>query len=191
MKTQEQNLELWLSVEKTDPKHTKQANVRGNKITAIAPQYQLFNATREFGKYGETWGFKSLKHDYSLVDKFNLIILDAVFFYPGGEFPISSSMKLYMNKDNTIVDADFAKKLETDTLTKALSKLGFNADVFMGRYDDVKYLQQVKQEFAELIELTTQAAQENAQRGVSIDQMRTLYKMTPDQETKYLNLLNK
>ena len=42
----------------------------------------------------------------------------------------------------------------------------------------------------ELIELTTQAAQENAQRGVSIEQMRTLYVMTPDQETKYLNLLN-
>ena len=42
----------------------------------------------------------------------------------------------------------------------------------------------------ELIELTTQAAQENAQRGVSIEQMRTLYEMTPEQETKYLNLLN-
>ena len=42
----------------------------------------------------------------------------------------------------------------------------------------------------ELINLTAQAAQENAQRGVSIEQMRTLYAMTPDQETKYLNLLN-
>ena len=42
----------------------------------------------------------------------------------------------------------------------------------------------------ELINLTAQAAQENAQRGVSIEQMRTLYAMTPDQETKYLKLLN-
>lgn len=41
----------------------------------------------------------------------------------------------------------------------------------------------------ELIELTAQAAQENAQRGVSIDQMRTLYAMTPDQESKYNKLL--
>ena len=42
----------------------------------------------------------------------------------------------------------------------------------------------------ELINLTAQAAQENAQRGVSIEQMRTLYAMTPEQETKYLKLLN-
>lgn len=41
----------------------------------------------------------------------------------------------------------------------------------------------------QLIELTLQAAQENAQRGVSIEQMRTLYKMTPEQESKYLELL--
>ena len=32
------NLDLWDAVEKTDPSHTKSANVRGNKITAIAPQ---------------------------------------------------------------------------------------------------------------------------------------------------------
>jgi len=30
------NLKLWDSVEKTNPEHTKGANVRGNKITAIA-----------------------------------------------------------------------------------------------------------------------------------------------------------
>ena len=41
----------------------------------------------------------------------------------------------------------------------------------------------------ELIELTAQAAQENAQRGVSIEQMKTLYKMTKDQESKYNKLL--
>lgn len=143
----EDNIKLWREVEKTDPKHTKKANVRGNKITAIAPQYQIMNATIQFGRYGDTWGFKELKRDYSLLDTFNLVVLDAVFYYPSGEFPISSSIKMYMNKENTMIDSDFAKKLETDTLTKALSKLGFNADVFMGRYDDVKYLEQVTKEF--------------------------------------------
>jgi hypothetical protein len=27
---------------------------------------------------------------------------------------------------------------ETDTLTKAISKLGFNADIFMGKFDDLR-----------------------------------------------------
>ena len=46
-----------------------------------------------------------------------------------------------------MVDADFAKKIETDALTKALSKLGFNADVFMGRFDDHKYVEEINAEF--------------------------------------------
>lgn len=141
------NLELWKRVEKTDPKHTKKANVAGNKITCIAPQYQILNATREFGSYGVKWGWKSLDLDYSLVSK-DVIVLKGVFFYPDGEFPIINSMKLFKDNAKTKIDDDFAKKIETDALTKALSKLGFNADIFMGRYDDVKYLQEVTKEFA-------------------------------------------
>lgn len=34
-------------------------------------------------------------------------------------------------------------------MTKAISKLGFNADIFMGLFDDVKYLAQVTEEFKE------------------------------------------
>ena len=30
----------------------------------------------------------------------------------------------------------FAKKAETSTMSKALSKLGFNADVFLGEHDN-------------------------------------------------------
>ncbi len=47
-----ENLKLWGLVEKTDPKHTKQANVKGNKITSIKPQYQIYKATEQWGAYG-------------------------------------------------------------------------------------------------------------------------------------------
>lgn len=152
---QDDNLKLWQSVEKTDPNHTKKANVGGNKITAIAPQYQIMNATRVWGSYGTSWGFKTITHDYSLAEKFNLVGFHGLFYYPYGEFPITSSIKLYKDNALTKVDDDWAKKLETDTLTKALSKLGFNADVFMGRYDDVKYLNEVTKEFTKLVEQPT------------------------------------
>lgn len=143
------NLELWNKVEKTNPKYTKKANVKGNNITAIAPQYQIKNVTEQFGSYGKTWGFKSLDFDYRLVDTLGLVILHAVFYYPGGEFPIKNAQSLFMDNAKTKVDDNFAKKLETDTLTKAISKLGFNADIFMGLFDDVKYLAEVTKEFAE------------------------------------------
>ena len=141
------HLDLWNKVEKTNPKYTKKANVKGNNITSIAPQYQIKNVTEQFGTYGETWGFKSLEFDYTLTDSLGLVILHAVFFFPKGEFPIKNAQSLFMDNAKTKVDDNFAKKLETDTLTKAISKLGFNADIFLGSFDDVKYVAQMNQEF--------------------------------------------
>ena len=142
-----ENLELWLSVEKTDPRHTKQANVRGNKITAIAPQHQIKIATSKFGAYGKGWGFKEINLDYSMLEKTGIVVFKGVFFFGSDSFPIISSISAFKDGAMTKPDADFAKKVETDALTKALSKLGFNADVFMGMYDDHKYVQMMNDEF--------------------------------------------
>ena len=141
------NLELWDSVEKTNPLHTKNANVRGNKITAIAPQRQIKNATEKFGVYGVAWGFKSATFDYAMLEKTGIVVFNGVFYFPKGEFPITSSISAYKDGAMTKPDADFAKKVETDALTKALSKLGFNADVFMGLFDDHKYVAMMQDEF--------------------------------------------
>jgi hypothetical protein len=143
------NLELWNKVEKTNPKYTKKAKISGHEITAIAPQYQIMQVTEQFGVYGEKWGFRNIELDYDLVDKFNLVVFKGTFFFPNGEFEIINSCKLYMDRALTMVDDNFAKKIETDALTKAISKLGFNADIFMGKFDDVRYVDEMKKEFQE------------------------------------------
>ena len=99
-----ENLKLWNAVEKTNPKYTKQANVGGNKITSIAPQYQIMNVTEQFGSYGKTWGFKNIELDYTLVSEFNLIVFKAIFFYPNGEFPTINSIKMFMDNAKTKID---------------------------------------------------------------------------------------
>ena len=142
------NLDLWDKVKETDPKYTKPAKIGGMTITAIAPQYQIMLATEQFGTYGEGFGFKSIELDYSLIDRFNLVVFKGVFFHPKGQFEIINSSKMYMDRAQSMVDADFAKKIETDALTKALSKLGFNADVFMGRFDDTKYVLEMQEKFS-------------------------------------------
>tara|TARA_R110001606_G_scaffold398922_1_gene579551 strand:- start:2592 stop:3218 length:627 start_codon:yes stop_codon:yes gene_type:complete len=142
------NLSLWNRVQETDPNYTKAANVKGNRITSISPQFQILNVTKEFGIYGMTWGLKDMKYDYTLVDSHGLVIYVATFFYPNGEFKINNSISLYIDNARTKVDDNFAKKLETDTLTKAISKLGFNADIFMGKFDDQRYLEDVKKKYA-------------------------------------------
>jgi len=142
----ENNLELWNSVDKTNPKYTKKANVKGNNITSIYPQFQILNATEKFGVYGKTWGFKEMKIDYTLAN-IGMVSFKAIFYFPGGEFETINSIQLYRDNAMTKIDDNFAKKLETDTLTKALSKLGFNADIFLGKFDDMRYFQEVTEEF--------------------------------------------
>ena len=161
------NLELWKKVEKTNPNYTKKAKVGGNSITAISPQFQILNATEQFGSYGRTWGFKNIELDYSITntpvtlnvvdwdtkekEKINSILglvgFKATFFYPEGEFQITNSIKIFTDNKHSKIDDNYAKKLETDALTKALSKLGFNADIFLGKFDDVRYLSEVTKEF--------------------------------------------
>jgi hypothetical protein len=158
MQTKEDiNLGLWESVETTDPQFTTKVNQRGG-FTAIGAQYQLKNATSLFGPFGHGFGVKDELYTPILND--TLIVYTATFFYKydyvvgygdasvdatiNGEFPISSSIKVIMGSR---IDDDCIKKVATDALTKGLSKLGFNADVFMGRFDDNKYVNTSGQKF--------------------------------------------
>jgi len=138
------NMKLWESVETTDPKFTKKVNQRGG-FTAIGAQYQLRTATETFGPFGVGWGVRG-----ETIEKWEdvgLAVYQAHLWYyykVNGhevselhEVPIHSSIK-YHNSGR--VDDDFMKKVATDALTKGLSKLGFNADVFMGKFDDNKYV---------------------------------------------------
>lgn len=133
------NLKLWSEYEKTDTKYTKKVTQRGG-YTAISPQYQLKLATKAFGSYGFGFGLESSNFDYSIFESTGVVLHDAVFFYHNDSgkqsFPIKNAIQA---KQKDRVDVDFAKKLETNTVSKALSKLGFNADVYMGEFDDLNY----------------------------------------------------
>ena len=137
------NLELWNAVKETDKAFTKDVNQRGG-YTSITPQYQMQEATKVFGPYGMGWGFDSIDMDYSAIESLGLVLVKAVFFYmregKKNTFPINNSWPV---KQGSRVDSDFAKKAETNTMGKALSKLGFNADIFMGLFDDPDYVDEV------------------------------------------------
>ena len=139
------NLELWDSVQTTDPQYTKRVNQRGG-FTAIAAQSQVKRATEVFGIMGHGWGVEDEK--FTTVEGTTMVLYTASLWYKfntrTGAIPIHSSIKYGANGR---YDDDFAKKVATDALTKGLSKLGFNADVFMGLFDDNKYVNDVASKF--------------------------------------------
>ena len=151
MSEQIDNLSLWNKVEKTNPAHTKDAKIGQLSIKAINAQSQIKEATKQFGTYGNTWGLKNLKYSFMDIGTTKMAMLGAEFYYPDGEIEIHTTLKIaYMTQGANgylKIDDDFMKKMETDVTTKALSKLGFNADVFMGLYDDNRYVNQMKEEF--------------------------------------------
>tara|TARA_R100000458_G_C8212679_1_gene199612 strand:+ start:128 stop:631 length:504 start_codon:yes stop_codon:yes gene_type:complete len=141
-KNKNNNLFLWEQVETTDPEFTSKVNQRGG-FTAIGAQYQFKNATEIFGAFGHGFGVKD--ENYTPILNDTLIVYTATFYYKyedeagdvNGEFPISSSIRVMMGSK---LDDDCIKKVQTDAITKGLSRLGFNADVFMGRFDGNKYV---------------------------------------------------
>lgn len=150
-------MELWRSVEKTDPAHTKKVNQRGG-FTSISAHYQVMRATEAFGPVGSGWGYDCGQPIFQ------------------GEFIIIPVTVWYRDRANTFgpvygcaeftgkrPDSDAPKKAMTDALTKALSHLGFNADVFLGKFDDNKYVAEITREFHD------RGQQENAPPALSAD----------------------
>lgn len=189
------NLEFWNSVEKTNPEHTKKVQGKGRNLTAINAHQQIKSSTEKWGMYGKKWGLKDIQLNYikDLVNNQILAVAQAIFYYPDGSFDIGSSIFVQSwlaKKKYLSVDDDFLKKLETDMTTKALSKLGFNADVFFGKFDDNKYVKALLDEFKEpepLKELLPDhgAFTKAVEQSITIEQLREYYTISPLTETAY------
>lgn len=139
----EANMRVWNAVCRTDPKHTKPVEF-GRKFTAIDAHYQIQEATRQFGPVGEGWGYDTGE----LVFADGLVIAPVTLWHGSRDNvfgPIYGSTTLRDRKGN--IDKDAPKKATTDALTKGLSQLGFNADVFLGKFDDNKYVEEARKEF--------------------------------------------
>jgi len=138
-----ENKSIWKLVCKTDPNHTKKVSYGQFTFTAIDAYSQIEKATEIFGPVGIGWGWKATE---TLKEKFILIELDFWYMLPGDRedfskprhFQTFGCAELYNSKDR--FDSDAPKKALTDAITKALSYLGFNSDVFLGKFDDSKYV---------------------------------------------------
>lgn len=142
------NMRIWRAVEKTDPAHTKKVNQRGG-FTAISAHYQVMRATETFGPIGIGWGYI----DGAPIFEDGLVIVPVTIWHGdrANTFgPLYGSAEMRDSRGK--LDSDAPKKASTDGLTKGLSQLGFNADVFLGKFDDNKYVAQMTQEFAAQVE---------------------------------------
>lgn len=136
------NMRIWDTVCKTDPAMTKKVEYGSHKFTAICAYSQIEAATRLWGPVGIGWGWV-----HKLTQQEGFWLCEVTLWYGSIEHSINVFGTAPTHK-KTNVDDDGPKKALTDGITKALSYLGFSADVFQGQFDDNKYVAQRRAEVA-------------------------------------------
>ncbi|BCV03387.1 MAG: hypothetical protein CM15mV66_160 [uncultured marine virus] len=145
--TKTKNLNIWNEVKETDPRFTKKVSFGARSFTSIDAHYQIRRATEVFGPVGTGWGYD--------VNYTTMTVGEKAFQFADVSIWISNRNNVYgpIRGCNLLVDAkgrvddDAPKKALTDALTKALSHLGFNSDVFMGMFDSNKYVKQLEEKY--------------------------------------------
>lgn len=162
-----ENMSIWKLVEKTDVRYTKEARVGGQNITSLNGTAMIMKATEVFGPAGIGFGWSVLDERYdkgvemfygegdkrvSLGFELNHTVKISFWFKLNGERgeieQYGCTPYLYKSKFGTTTDGEAPKKSLTDAIKKALSMLGFSADVFLGLFDDRDYVAQRTEEVA-------------------------------------------
>ncbi|MDH3981263.1 MAG: hypothetical protein OES84_00005 [Kiritimatiellaceae bacterium] len=163
------NLVIWNAVEKTDPDYTKAYTGPGGFVaTSINAEYIIKKATEQFGPVGLGWGWEIIEERYDTgaplkpkTDDVNMDLevraivhtckIKLWYIYPGEEKAYieqyGHTPHVYQNRYGFQTELEAPKKSLTDAIKKALSMLGFAGDVYLGEYDDVNYLEELKREF--------------------------------------------
>ena len=135
---QTSNLTLWDAGSRTDPNDTKSVN-KGYQMTVIDAYSQIKKATELFGPAGVGWGWQVMRLEYTVTNQIATLIR---LWHGNPEQFIEQwgQCSLYVDKAEKRKDDDCYKKCVTDGLTKCLSYLGFNSDIFLGTFDASKYV---------------------------------------------------
>jgi hypothetical protein len=150
-----ENLSLWRAVERTPTEHTKAITGKSYSGTSPKPYYLVQKATETFGPVGIGWGFTIVDErieDGAGGERLHIARVRVWYKWNGERGEVEhiggTSFSGTRASGKAYTDEDAPKKSVTDALVKALSMIGFAGDIFMGRYDDSKYVGELKAEAA-------------------------------------------
>lgn len=146
------NLEIWNKHSDIDPKFTKTITGKAYKGTSPSPQHVIWCMTDLFGPMGKGWGAHVVAEGFQPLGDEVLHWCRIEFWHTdrANTFETYGQTKaLASTKSGLKSDEDAPKKSFTDALVKAASYLGIASNIFLGRWDDQKYVAQVAESFKE------------------------------------------
>jgi hypothetical protein len=159
-----ENTKLWDMLGRTDPAHVKKFKRAGGfEGTAIKPMWSYRRLTEEFGPCGYGWGVGEPSFQVVPGDNREVLVFCTVsawyvcdgekrFVHGVGGDKIVTHIKAndkYKTPERWQNDDEAFKKSFTDAVTNAFKLIGVGADVHMGLFDDNKYVNDMRQEFAD------------------------------------------
>ncbi|EAZ4876734.1 exodeoxyribonuclease VIII [Salmonella enterica] len=196
------NLKLWRTVMRTDPRFTKDITGTGFDGTSVNAEYMIMRATELFGPLGSGWGFdiqedkmipgapmsEPVFNDKQIVGHRFLRDADGTLIteqhhsmrirlwyetdnHDGSVISYGATPYMYKTKHGVKCDGEAPKKSLTDAIKKALSMLGFSADVWLGMYDKPEYVAEVGVEFG--IKTASEKAEDTTRLRTELDEKMT------------------
>lgn len=149
------NLSIWERFADIDPKFTKPISGRDYSGTSPNPQYVIRCLTELFGPVGKGFGWNVAAEDFKEMGGTYLHWCRIRFWWKDEDGVHSveeygQTKAAYVTSKGTMrVDEDAPKKSLTDAIIKGASHIGIAANIFLGRWDDQKYVSEVNKEFRE------------------------------------------
>jgi hypothetical protein len=189
-----ENTKLWDILGRTDPKHTTPFTRGGGfKGTAIKPMWSYRRMTEEFGPCGKGWGVGEPEFQVVPGNGGEVLVYCTAYIWwkDPDQDQLGSNPRVYgvggdkvvgKNKYGLNSDDEAFKKAYTDALTNALKMIGVGADIHMGMFDDNKYVNTMRDEFAD--DATTEPprkANGKPEQGWREDGTRTSFALKKEQ----------
>ena len=135
------NMDIWNNLCASDPKYLKKISFGARSFTAIDPQYQVMKMTEQFGPVGEGWGWHSTTEIVNVSNGDSAVLAHVTVWHgsPSNSFGAFTGCRKFFDAVKGRMAEDAPKMAITDGLTKALSHIGCDADVFLGKMDGNKY----------------------------------------------------
>lgn len=146
------NLETWDKFADIDPAFTKPITGKAYKGTSPNPQYVIRCLTELFGPVGVGFGWEVVAEDFIPIGEEVLHWCRIRFWHGKRENfwdSYGQTKALMKTRNGLMSDEDAPKKSLTDAIIKAASQLGIAANIFLGRWDDQKYVAQVSEQYRE------------------------------------------
>jgi hypothetical protein len=137
------NLKLWNSHADIPPSETKPITGKAYKGTSPKPHYIMYCLTDMFGPVGVGFGWDVVAEEFLPIGDEVLHWCRIKFWHTDRANTFDSygqTKALMKTRNGLMLDEDAPKKSLTDAIVKAASQVGVAANIFLGRWDDSRYV---------------------------------------------------